>query len=64
MYAIRSYYASEPIFIDIPEINQEAVALAESHNMKPVFETARMYTVKSPELPLNQVFGVTSFELG
>ncbi len=55
---------SEPIYLDTPEINQEAVALAESHDMKPVFETARMYTVKSPELPLNQVFGVTSFELG
>jgi GNAT superfamily N-acetyltransferase len=56
--------SSEPIFLDVPKINQEAVALAESHHMKPVFETARMYTVKNPELPLNQVFGVTSFELG
>jgi hypothetical protein len=32
--------------------------------MTPVFETARMYTRQSPELPLNRLFGVTSFELG
>lgn len=55
---------SQPIFLDIPEINHEAVTLAQKHNMKAVFETARMYTLKSPELPLNHVFGVTSFELG
>ncbi len=55
---------SEPVFLDIPEINEEAIALAENHNMKPVFETARMYTVSCPQTPLNRVFGITSFELG
>jgi len=32
--------------------------------MHPVFETARMYTGAIPELPMDRLFGVTSFELG
>ncbi len=55
---------SEPIFLDTPEVHQEAIALAEGNNMKPVFETARMYTMTNPDIPLSRVFGVTSFELG
>ncbi len=51
-------------YLDIPEINRDAVALAARHNMKLVFETARMYTGEIPNLPINQLFGVTTFELG
>jgi len=54
----------KPIYLDVPEMNQNAVALAENHKMKLVFETARMYTGAFPDLPLNRLFGVTSFELG
>ncbi|MEI8607039.1 MAG: GNAT family N-acetyltransferase [Pseudoalteromonas rhizosphaerae] len=54
----------ETIYLDIPEVNQAALALAEHHNMKPSFETARMYTKEKPHLPLDKVFGVTSFEIG
>ncbi len=54
----------KPIYLDVPEANQDAVALAENHKMKLVFETARMYTGDFPDLPLNRLFGVTSFELG
>jgi len=32
--------------------------------MAPVFETARMYTGPPPAIPLERVFGITSFELG
>ncbi|MFH1739120.1 MAG: GNAT family N-acetyltransferase, partial [bacterium] len=53
-----------PIYLDTPEVNPEAVALAERYDMHPVFETARMYTGKPPDTPLNRVFGVTTFELG
>ena len=52
------------VFLDVPEINPSAVALAESHGMKIVFETARMYNHKPPDLPLNKIFGITTFELG
>lgn len=54
----------QPVYLDTPEPNREAVALAERHGMQPVFETARMYTESAPELPLDRWFGVTSFELG
>jgi hypothetical protein len=32
--------------------------------MAPVFETARMYRGAAPELPLGNIFGITTFELG
>lgn len=55
---------SEPLFLDVPEVNRDAVALAERDNMKVSFETARMYTGEMPDMPLNRLFGVTSFEIG
>ncbi len=54
----------ESIFLDVPEVNEKAIHLAESYSMKPVFETARMYTKEFPEVPIHKVFGVTTFELG
>jgi hypothetical protein len=53
-----------PVYLDVPETNRNAVALAEKHKMKLVFETARMYTGPFPDLPLDRLYGVTSFELG
>lgn len=53
-----------PIFLDTPAVNSAAVDLAKRHNMTVAFETARMYTGKSPDLPVNRLFGVTTFELG
>lgn len=52
------------LFLDVPEANPAAVALAERCGMSVVFETARMYTEKAPALPLRRLFGVTTFELG
>jgi ribosomal protein S18 acetylase RimI-like enzyme len=56
--------STEPFFLDTPEVNQSAVALAERYNMKVSFETARMYSGEMPNMPLNRLFGVTSFEIG
>jgi ribosomal protein S18 acetylase RimI-like enzyme len=55
---------SEPVFLDVPEVNQDAVKLAERYNMKVSFETARMYTGEMRDIQLNRHFGVTSFEIG
>jgi len=55
---------SEPVYLDTPKVNKAALSLAERYNMKVAFETARMYTGEVPELPLNRLFGVTSFEIG
>ena len=54
----------EPIFLDVPEVNAEAIALAKRFGMNPAFETVRMYTQAAPLLPLGCIYGVTSFELG
>ena len=55
---------SESIFLDTPEPNVAAIRLAERHGLKPVFETARMYTRTPPRIDLKRVYGLTSFELG
>jgi GNAT superfamily N-acetyltransferase len=52
------------VFLDVPSVNRDAVALAQVHGLKPVFETARMYTGAIRPTRLNRVFGVTTFELG
>lgn len=52
------------IYLDVPEVNSAAVQLAKKHNMKVCFETVRMYSKQQPHLPLNKIFGVTTFELG
>ena len=62
--ALLSTVGGSEIFLDVPDINSAAVALAEDLGLTPVFETARMYTGKIPPLRLERVFGVTSFELG
>jgi GNAT acetyltransferase-like protein/acetyltransferase (GNAT) family protein len=52
------------VYLDVPSINREAVALARDHGLAPVFETARMYTGAIRPVRLERVFGVTTFELG
>jgi len=54
----------EAYFFDAPEPNAAAVALARERKMEIVFETARVYRGGAPAVPLEQVFGVTTFELG
>jgi ribosomal protein S18 acetylase RimI-like enzyme len=56
--------ADGEVFLDVPAVNREAIALAEALGLKPVFETARMYTGAIPPLRIDRVFGVCSFELG
>ena len=53
-----------PVYLDVPEVNSEGMKLAEKYGMKKVFGTARMYTGEFPNLPINKIFGVTTFELG
>jgi ribosomal protein S18 acetylase RimI-like enzyme len=56
--------AGSELFLDVPMINAEAIALAQRHQMQPGFATARMYTQAPPIIPMTQIFGVTSLELG
>jgi hypothetical protein len=62
--ALTSRLRGTPVFLDVPEPNAEAAALATRHGLEPVFETARMYRGPAPSLPLERIYGITSFELG
>jgi hypothetical protein len=53
-----------PVFLDVPVPNRAGTALAHDLGLEPVFETARMYRGPAPDLRLDRVFGVTTFELG
>ncbi|RJP46319.1 MAG: GNAT family N-acetyltransferase [Desulfobacteraceae bacterium] len=55
---------NDSVFLDVPEINDKALELAETCNMRVMFETARMYNLKIPDLPIKRIYGVTSFEVG
>ena len=54
----------EPVQVDIPAVNPSALELVQAHAMRPVFQTARMYAGQAPDLPLDRMFGITTFELG
>ncbi len=62
--ALAGFAPGELLFLDPPEPNAAAVALARRHGLTRVFETARMYRGPAPVLPLTQIYGITSFELG
>ncbi|MEU1145056.1 GNAT family N-acetyltransferase [Streptomyces sp. NPDC005863] len=62
--ALAAEADGEPVAMDVPGTNPEAVALAEARGMKPTFDTARMYTGPIREYAHERVFGVTSLELG
>jgi|JI10StandDraft_1071094.scaffolds.fasta_scaffold517762_2 hypothetical protein len=53
-----------PVFLDVPEVNAAAVAMAERHGLAPSFETARMYRGPAPLVDLEGTWGITTFELG
>jgi len=55
---------NETFYFDTPELNEAAVALAEKYQMTRVFEAARMYNQSNPDMDLQRLFGVTTFELG
>ncbi len=56
--------AGEPVYLDIPTTNKGAVELVKKYDANYVFECARMYYGGSPEVDIDKVFGITTFELG
>ena len=62
--ALSATAAGEAIWLDIPENNPAAVALAERHGLTEVFGCARMYHGEPPAMPWSEIYGVTTFELG
>ena len=64
LVGVVSRVPGEPIFLDVPEINRDALALVARYGMSEVFGCARMVLGLIPQLPDAEIFGVTTFELG
>ena len=52
------------LIMDIPVTNTEAVDLMKKYDANYIFECARMYYGSPPNVPINKIFGMTTFELG
>ena len=63
-HGLARFAAGGPLFLDVPENNPAALALAQNQGMKEVFGCARMYLGVPPAIADARVFGVTTFELG
>ena len=61
---LSSVADGDSIYLDVLEVNKNAMKLAKKYKMKESFGTARMYYGKAPNLPYSQIYGVTTFELG
>lgn len=62
--ALCSKIKEGPVYLDVPESNQNAIDLIKRYPMKPVFEVIRMYRNGFPQLDLNGIYGITTYELG
>lgn len=56
----------QPVYIDVPDesVNPNAGKLVRRHGLASLFPTARMYTRETPDIAMQNVYGVTSLELG
>lgn len=54
----------DEVFLDIPLSNPHAIEMTKKYGTTYVFECARMYYGKAPDLPLDKIYGITTFELG
>lgn len=52
------------VYLDIPVTNKSAVNLVRKYQAAYVFECARMYYGNAPDIDMDMVYGITSFELG
>ncbi len=62
--ALTTRVVGAEVFLDVPERNLDAMALVARHGMQEVFGCARMTLGPPPSLPWDEIFGVTTFELG
>jgi hypothetical protein len=62
--ALLTYAEKSRIYIDVPNINQSAILLFKNYQMNSIFECVRMYTGELPNIDWDNVFAVTTLELG
>jgi GNAT superfamily N-acetyltransferase len=54
----------QEVYLDIPVVNEVAQELVKQYKAEQTYECARMYLGTPPDIALEKVFGITSFELG
>ena len=59
-----AHIPGEQVQLDVPEPNRDGIGLAMKFGLTEVFGCARMYHGAAPDLPIKNIFGVTSFEFG
>lgn len=64
LLALKASVPDEVIYLDVPEPNKKAMEIAEKNGMTVTFKTIRMYSREEPDINLEKVYGVTTFELG
>lgn len=62
--ALTAKVSGQVVYLDVPEINEEAMALAAKHKLSECFGCARMYFGPAPALDYSQIYGSTTYELG
>jgi len=62
--SLMAKIAGQQVQLDVPEPNQAGMQLARQFGLKEVFGCARMYCGGDPKLPVEGIYGVTSFEFG
>lgn len=62
--ALASEAKGDVVFLDVPEPNVQALRLSERYHMQECFKTLRMYTRGNPLRHLDNIYGITTFELG
>jgi len=61
---LANHVGESTVYLDVPEINDDAMTLVKQHNMHEVFACARMYFGPKPGIKNANIYGVTTFELG
>lgn len=64
LHAVSHLTKTETVMIDIPDINEAAIDIAEALSLHPIFDTARMYKGVAPTIDERRLFGVATLELG
>ena len=64
LLALSTYANNNNIYIDVPDLNREAISLVTSYQMELIFECVRMYTHQPPLLNWNKIFGAGETESG
>jgi len=63
MDALLAAVYDQPVFIDVPADNPEALALMDAHNFAPVLDITRFYTLGKAVGDMHRTYGVTGFAL-